>query len=286
MKIAHLILAHSDPQQLGRLIDRLQHDNAYFFIHIDKKSAMDPFMFLAEQRQVYWVKNRVKVQWGAYSIVEATLNGFEEITNSGFKIDYVNLLSGADYPIKSTNEIHRFFEINKGRIYTEYYAVNKEWKEAMPRLTQYHLTHYAFPGKYQVQKWLNRLMPVRTMPDNLEAVGRSQWFSMSTEAVFCILDYLKNHPEVVRFFKLTWAPDEIIFQTILYNSELKDKLVNDNLRYIVWADGKASPEILTENNREGLFASDALFARKFDMLKHPEIMDALDRRDQFGARTL
>jgi hypothetical protein len=280
MKIAHLILAHSEPQQLRRLINRLKHDNAYFFIHIDKKTAIEPFLFLAEARQVYFVKNRVNIQWGAYSMVQATLNGFKEIIYSGLKVDYVNLLSGADYPLKSTEEIHRFFEINRGKIFMEYYSVDKEWKEAIPRITSYHLTNYSFLGKYQLQKWLNYLTPVRKMPDNLVAVGRSQWFSIPMEAVFYIIDYLENHPEVVRFFKLTWAPDELIFQTILYKSILRSNMVNCNLRYIVWVDGKASPETLGGDNTEALLASDALFARKFNMLQHPEIMDALDQRDQ------
>lgn len=280
MKIAHLILAHSDPHQLGRLIDRLQHKDAYFFIHIDNKTAIDPFAFLSEKHQVYMVKNRVNVQWGAYSIVQATLNGFKEILDSGLKIDYFNLLSGADYPLKSTKEIHTFFAKNKEQIFMEYYSIADEWKEAIPRLTEYHLTHYSFPGKYYLQKWLNRLTPARKMPDNLVAVGRSQWFSIPTEAGRYILDYLKNHPEVERFFKLTWAPDEIVFQTILFNSKWKDKMVNNNLRYIVWTKGKASPETLTEKNKSELFATEALFARKFDRLKHPEIMNALDRKDQ------
>lgn len=280
MKIAHLILAHSDPQQLGRLIDRLQHKDAFFFVHIDKKTAIEPFTFLAAKQQVYLLENRVDVQWGAYSIVQATTNGFREIVDSGLKIGYVNLLSGADYPLKRTEEIHQFFETNKGQLFMEFYSVANEWKEAIPRLTEYHLTNYSFPGKYHVQRWLNRLTPVRKMPDKLVAVGRSQWFSIPTEAVRYILDYLKSHPKVERFFKLTWAPDEIIFQTILFNSKWKEKMVNNNLRYIVWGQGKASPDTFTEKHASELFASEALFARKFAMLKHPEILDALDRKDQ------
>ena len=65
MKIAHLILAHSAPQQLERLIDRLTHQDAYFFIHIDAKISLDLFGYLTSKERVYLVSNRVKVSWGA-----------------------------------------------------------------------------------------------------------------------------------------------------------------------------------------------------------------------------
>ncbi|MGF1986665.1 MAG: hypothetical protein RMY62_002115 [Nostoc sp. ZfuVER08] len=37
MKIAYIILAHKYPEQLKRLIHRLNTENVSFFIHIDKK---------------------------------------------------------------------------------------------------------------------------------------------------------------------------------------------------------------------------------------------------------
>ena len=278
MKIAHLILAHSEPVQLERLINRLQHENAYFFIHIDKKAAIEPFRFLAEKERVFLVNNREKVSWGAYSIVQATLNGFEAIMASGFGIDVVNLLSGSDYPLKNPEQIAQFFEKRRGENFMKYELVNEEWQEAITRLTEYHLTNYSFPGKYVVQKWLNKLAPKRKIPGRLIPVGRSQWLTLTTDAVRYILDYLNNHAKLVRFFKLTWAPDEIIFQTILYNSAFRDSLVNNNLRYIDWSEGKASPKTLTEQDLPKLVQSDALFARKFNPLTHPEILATLDKQ--------
>ena len=159
----------------------------------------------------------------------------------------------------------------------QYELVYGEWNEAITRLTEYHLTNYSFPGKYLVQKWLNKLAPLRKMPGQLIPVGRSQWITITTEAVVYILDYLEKHAAIVRFFKLTWAPDEIIFQTILYNSIFRHSLVNNNLRYIDWSEGKASPKTLTEHDLPKLLDSDALFARKFNPQTHPEILDKLDR---------
>ena len=280
MKIAHLILAHAAPAQLSRLIGALEDENAYFFVHLDRKADLNAFPFLMNCEHVALVPERVDVGWGAYSIVEATLRGFKAIIDSGLEFGYVNLLSGADYPLQPPGQIRDFLLRSQGKNFMEYYSVRDEWTEAVPRLTEYHLTHFNFPGKYLVQKWLNRLLPARTMPAGLEAVGRSQWMTLTAEAVRYILDYLDGHPEVARFFKLTWAPDEIIFQTILYNSPFRSSLVNDNLRYIDWSKGQASPKVLKEEDLDGMLASGKLFARKFDLAQFPQVIEKLDRKIQ------
>ncbi|WAC13619.1 beta-1,6-N-acetylglucosaminyltransferase [Dyadobacter pollutisoli] len=278
MRIAHLILAHSQPRQLARLIKALEHPDAYCFLHIDRKEVLSDFQFLASKQRVFFVKERVKVGWGAYSIVQAMVNGFQAISDSGLEVDYINLLSGSDYPLKNPDEIHVFFQEHKGQNFMEYQLVMEEWTEAITRLTEYHLTDYSFPGKYFVQKWMNRLLPSRQMPEHPVPVGRSQWMSITLDAARYIIEYLRSHPGLVSFFRHTWAPDEIIFQTILYNSGFRDKMVNYNLRYIDWQNGKASPEILKESDLEKLLNSGALFARKFDMLNHPGILDQLDKK--------
>jgi hypothetical protein len=102
--------------------------------------------------------------------------------------------------------------------------------------------------------------------------------SLTAEAVRYVLAYLDAHPEVVRFFKLTWAPDEIIFQTILYNSPFRSTLVNDNLRYIDWSKGQASPKVLTEEDLDRMSESGKLFARKFDLVRYPEVIERLDKK--------
>jgi hypothetical protein len=102
--------------------------------------------------------------------------------------------------------------------------------------------------------------------------------SLTADAVRYVLQYLGDHPEVVRFFEHTWAPDELIFQTILYNSPFRSSLVNDNLRYIDWSEAQASPKVLTEEDFDLLAASGKLFARKFDLSRFPAVIDKIDRR--------
>ncbi|GAB3255370.1 beta-1,6-N-acetylglucosaminyltransferase [Larkinella harenae] len=276
MKLAHLILAHAQPDQLDRLLGALQHPDADFYIHIDQKTDSEPFRKLQKYPNVYFIRKREKVYWGAYSIVQATLNGFEEIVASGISYGYVNLLSGQDYPLKSPDMIHEFLEKQSGAQFMEYLSVENEWHEAIPRVKKYHLINYNIPGKYALEKILNTVLPDRKAPENLIFVGRSQWFTITLEAVKYILLYLKAHPGVRQFFTLTWGVDELIFQTLLYNSPFKTALRNNNLRYIDWSEGKASPKTLTLADEAALRTSGKLFARKFNADTDAAILDVLD----------
>ena len=158
MKIAHLILIHENPLQIKRLIKRLAHPDADFYVHIDLKTDINPFLSLQSQN-IKFIVNRVRVRWGAYSIVQATVNGLEEILRTGNIYDYINLMSGQDYPLKSTTEIHCFLENNPNKAFMDTLSIENEWKEAIHRITKYHLSEYTFFGKYTLEKWLNLLLP-------------------------------------------------------------------------------------------------------------------------------
>lgn len=276
MKIAHLIVIHENPSQLKRLIQRLTHPDADFYIHVDLKTDIKPFLYL-QSKKVKFIVNRVNVQWGAYSMVQATVNSFEEILKSDGNYDYINLLSGQDYPLKSTEIIHSFFKNNPHKAFMHTLSVEHEWQEAIPRLTKYHLSNYTFFGKYTLEKWLNFLLPSRKMPNNLIAVGRSQWFSISSHHAQYIVTYLHENKHVKKFFELTWGSDEFVFQTILFNSIYQKDMVNDNLRYIDWSEGKASPKTFTIHDLPNLLGSDKLFARKFSENIDNSIINELDK---------
>jgi hypothetical protein len=278
MKLAHLILAHNQPAQLERLIKRLAHPDADIYIHLDKKTPVAEFEHLQQLPNVFFIQNRVKVYWGSYNIVQATLNGFKEILQSGKAYQFINLLSGQDYPLASATHIHTYLSANEGTAFMSYLLFDPDWAEALPRIEEYHFNNLQIKGRYILQKLVNTLLPKRKLPNGLIPVGRSQWFTIPADCVSYILDYWESHPKLQRFIKLTWAPDEFIFQTILYNSAHKSKMVNDDLRYIDWTEGGVSPKTLGVADEAALLASGKLFARKFDQNKDSAILDLLDKQ--------
>ena len=276
LKIAHLILTHGSPLQLKRLLTKLLHTDAAVFIHVDLKTDIQEYLFFEAIPNVYLIKKRVFVNWGGYSIVQATVNLCKEVIGTGIAFDYVNLLSGQDYPIKSHEQIHQFLADNQGKAFMEFYSVTDVWQEAIPRLTQYHLTDFRFKGANKLERLINFILPERKMPNGLVPVGRSQWFTLPLEQVKYVVDYLTKNPAVKSFFSYTWGSDEIIFQTILFNSPFKDTMINNNLRYIDWSEKRASPKVLTMQDAGLLMQSDKLYARKFSLTVDSGILDYID----------
>ncbi len=98
-----------------------------------------------------------------------------------------------------------------------------------------------------------------------------------------ILEYVSKNPELKRFYKYSWAPDEMFFQTILMNSSLKSDIINDNKRYIDWEKKNVPlPAILTEKDFDKILMSDKLFARKFDINIDKKILDLIDKEIQYS----
>lgn len=276
MRIAHLLLVHAEPAQVARLVARLRQPHADVFLHVDRKAPLAPFAAIAAQPGVFLVQKRVKVYWGAYSIVAATLNGFNEILAAEKKYDWINLLSGQDYPLQPLSAFHDFLQQHPGRAFMEYYPIATEWTEALPRIQEYHLTNYPLPGAYRLAQLISQWLPPRQMPHGWTAVGRSQWMTLPREHVAYLRQLLSHDHAVRRFFSLTWAPDEFIFQTILYNSLYRDRMVNDNLRYLEWPQGAASPKVLSGEDWPALAASGKFFARKMHPQTSAELLAQLD----------
>lgn len=276
MKLAHLILAHNEPRQLERLINRLAHPDADIYIHLDLKTDIGPFEHLKNIPNVIFVNNRVKVYWGSFNIVEATLQGFRQIIAAGKEYTHVNLLSGQDYPLQPAAVIHDYLASNTGIAFMNYLLFDPEWPEALPRIREYHFNNLRMAGRFIVQAVVNKVMPKRKMPRGLTPVGRSQWFTIPSECIAYILKYWDENSRVRRFIKLTWGPDEFIFQTILYNSTHQNKMVNNDLRYIDWSGGGVSPKTLMIEDADAMLKSGKLFARKLDINKSAELLNYID----------
>jgi len=277
MRIAHLILTYTSPEQTERMIKSLSHPNFDFYIHVDKKLDINHHLFLKSIPNVYFIHNRTDVKWAGFSTVTATFECIKEIVATDIEYDYINFLSGQDYPIKSADYINDFFVKNRGKEFLSYRDIKNDWKEGLIRMEKYFLTSYDFIGKYKLEMLINKILPKRTLPYHLHPYGKSMFWMLSPEVALYIVKTVEEDQRLKYFFSLSWASDEFVFQTILLNSKYKDKVVNNNYRYIDWSGGGASPKTLDESDFEKIASSEMLFARKFDMATHPEIIDLIDK---------
>jgi len=68
-RVAYLVLCHTDPPQLKRLTNALDH-RADFFIHVDLKSDISAFMALSLPNTARFIEERERVSWGGFSLLD------------------------------------------------------------------------------------------------------------------------------------------------------------------------------------------------------------------------
>ena len=192
---------------------------------------------------------------------------------SEFQYDYFINLSGQCYPLKSVTQI----------------------KEYLGSRSVAHIEHFSLPSTvhWGLRGGLDRIdsrwfrfrgqdirVPrlTKNLPYDMYPYGGSQWFCLPRRHVDYVLDFVSQHPKILGFYKRSHIPNEMLFQTIIMNSPLKDEVVNKDEWYIDWSRGRdGHPPILTKADLPSLFASGKLFARKFDITVDSEVLDLIDK---------
>lgn len=280
MRLAYIISAYKLPHQLTRLVSRLDSDASHFFIHVDRKTDDATYRLmtdrLAARPNVHFLE-RHRCDYGGFGHVKATLTGIRAIVRLGLRVDYTILLTGQDYAITSSGEIEEFFKRHDGQSFMAYFPLpSEEWEEGgMDRITEWHMR---FRGRYL--RFPGRLpLPVRRgFPLGLQPFGGSAYWCLSRECVNYVRSFLDASPSYRRFFRYVNVPDEIFFHSILLNSPLKERVVNDDLRYLEWRNAATAggPAVLSDRDFAKIMNSGKLFARKFDVGKNEAILDMID----------
>jgi len=280
MRIACIIMAHKGPQQIGRFIKKFSGLPFDFYLHIDKKILQQPFEYLSELPQVYFVAKRVSIRWASYSYIAALLNSLKQVSGTGIRYDFISIMSGQDYPIKAVTDIYYELEKNPGRNFISYDEGGEWWRDAITRINKYHFTNFGFRGRYRIQFFLNALLPLRKFPLPYEFYGgpRAMCMTLSCECATFVLDFIESNKKLRRFMRFTWGPDEFIVPTIIMNSKFKPTVINNNFYYIDWSKGGVNPKTLQVEDYHLLVSSDQMMARKFDMTVDAVILDMLDRK--------
>ncbi|MET1056685.1 MAG: beta-1,6-N-acetylglucosaminyltransferase [Pedobacter sp.] len=280
MRVAHIILTHKNHSQLVRLVKTLQHPQFDFYIHLDAKVPTSALEGIKEFSNVKLIKNRVACNWGGFTIVQAIFNSIAEVLDSGVKYDFINLLSGQDYPIVNPEQIYNFLQQNKGKNFISFDADHNSewWKTAFDRYEKYHLTDFNFKGKFFAERILNKLTPARKFPEYTKVYGgnKSTWWTISTECAAYMNEKFNNSPKMIRFLKYCWGTDEFVIPTLIMNSPHQENVINDNLRYIDWSEGNPNPKSFVLSDFDAIESSNMLFARKFDEFHDESILNRID----------
>lgn len=282
-KHAYLIAAHNQFGLLQKLVDLLDNERVDIYIHIDKKCKQLPEI-KTNKSGVFYVEP-VNVNWGAYSQIQYELNMLKKATKCG-KYEYLHIISGVDLPLKSQDEILTYFDNNKGKEFVQILDKLPTGTIAKRISKYYLLQQYAGRDENTFRtKWVGRLQRLllkiqgvmkvdRTKKIGMEIKYGANWVSITEE---CALYILSKEKFIKKHFKYSLCADEVYKQTLIWNSPYKNKLSQDNIRYIDWERG--TPYTFRITDYDELIASEALFARKFDENLDNEIIEKLWKKE-------
>lgn len=275
MKLAYLIAVHKNPDQIRDLVRAIKCRDNYYAVHCDRTSGKE---FALQVREIFhtnvddcamFLKQR-QCSWGGFSLIYVTLDGIRKLLEQSGDWSYLINLSGQCLPLRSQNEIReelsRYHEAN----FMEVFEQRTEWPRSLYRISTYWIE---VPP---LKRTFNTRIAKRLIP-GLTPYGGSGWFILSR--AFC--EWLVTSPvarRIVRWYRHTVIADELVFQTLLMNSNFRATHIKDHKRFLSWSAGSPHPDVLTLKNFDAMMNSSALFARKFDPDVDRTIIDkVLDR---------
>lgn len=239
MRIAYIISAYKDPQQLRRLIDALDQD-ADFYIHIDKRIDIEPFkkVFIARDN-VFFSATRFFINWGGYAQVLFQRELLRCAIESKKKYTRIVCLSGMDYPLWSNDKIQNEFNQNFQKEYIAGMNISAcTNKGQRSKIGYYHFfrdlpIENALIKKYLkgVSMYLMKLIPIRKKLQvkfsgkMVDVYMGSDYWALTYECAKYVYEKMIKEAELMNYFKHSFVPSEMCVQTIVFNSEYRDNAI-------------------------------------------------------------
>lgn len=219
MTAAYLMLAHDNLDVAGEVARALGADGRALAAHIDARAPdADVAAFRDAAGDALMIKRR-PCEWGMFSLVSATLDGLEMLVSSGRDFSHVMLVSGADLPLRPMADLDAFLSANPGADIIESVELSeKRWVMdglSEERLRLFHPFNWRkrqrlFDASVEVQRFLRVR---RSLPSKISPALGSQWWCLSRGTIESILND-PQLPDLKRFFRWSWIPDECFFQTL------------------------------------------------------------------------
>jgi hypothetical protein len=299
MKHLICILAHKNASHLELLTSECLQRGYEVIIHIDKKNRKQ-LLQDSELLKKHTLKESIDVTRAHITIVEASLLLLKAAKDVNY--DYVHVISGEDFIVKSANCFETFFSEHKGRnfVNNNLLPVNLNTEPQRDKLfsactvfkdrintdnysSWYYEngmgllnTYYVRPGSlgdkliklltptYRLRK-IHKRLARRKLPKKQYYAG-SAWFSITKEMAQYLTDETAASPDFYTFFEKSLFPDETYFHTLALNSPLAETIINSDLRYIPWDNPvNFGPRPINISELGDIANSNGFFARKMDL---------------------
>lgn len=269
-KIAFILLCHKDPEEVIAQARRLTSAGDCIAIHFDARAPDAQFerirSALAGDPAVTFAARRIRCGWGEWSLVAATLEGLRAALAAFPDATHFYMISGDCAPIKTAEHVHDRLDREDVDHIESFDFLTSGWIKTGLREERLIYRHWfnerrqkrLFYASLELQR---RLGLRRSPPDDLQIMVGSQWWCLRRGTVERILDFLRDRPDVLRFFRTTWIPDETFFQTLVPHLVPDREIRRRTLTFLMFTD-YGMPVTFYNDHYDLLLSQDALFARK------------------------
>ncbi|MCH5342447.1 MAG: glycosyl transferase [Acetatifactor sp.] len=270
---AYMIMAHHRFDILEELLKDLDDARNDIFLHIDVKAKDFPteyFSGLLHRARLILVE-RMDIHWGGYSQIECVTKLLKAATSYGYHL-YYHFMVGVEFPLKTQNYIHDFFQKNAGYEFVGFDNYDTKFEE---RVRYYHIFNAYARNNNFFQKILNKIricgvaihkvlkVDISKKNNIIFKKGNANW-SITHDLACYIVEHEK---ETEKIYRHSFCGDELFIHTLIYNSGFWMKVYDRNdeyhssMRMMTWEDPYNQYHVDDLNK---LIDSERLFARKID----------------------
>jgi hypothetical protein len=289
MTVAYVVLSHSNPPQVLRLVRALAEgpSSCVLVRHDSRHSELRESAIAAAGAQA--IEDGIDVEWARWSHLALIVSCLAEARRR-LDPEWTLILSGQDYPLRPMADIEADLESTGAD--ARIGAVREVESERPERDDEFYLRcryrHYSRPRALpDLPATLRPLVYARERPPQvgvrrmtsppLRCYSSADWLTLRRSAVDVLLDATRDR-RVMRYFRRVAVPSESFFASVL----LGDPSLNvehDNRRFVRFSGpGASHPDTLTTRDLDSILDSGADFARKFDSAIDSQVLDRLDER--------
>jgi hypothetical protein len=261
-ELAAVVLAHTDPDHLRRLVGALE--DVPIVLHCDARTRPD-----MAHRMVHRLPRRVilcerlPTSRASWSLVEAEVRALRRAL-SHTRARHIAVLSGTDYPLTSMAELVRHLADWEGQSY---------FRNVPLPFPQWDTSIYRDGGRWRVEHrfWRRRGQVVfvgdvplrwpvkRRVPPELELRASSQWKIYARRHAELLVRLVDTRPDLVRFWRSTLVPDESFAASMLGSRAIAGSEAMPpcpaQAWYMTWPETGSHPHWLRSADFDGLAAA-------------------------------
>ena len=273
--IAFILLCHKDPEAIVQQAQSLTAAGDHMAIHFDGSASDADFerikQGLAGNPNVVFAK-RVRCGWGEWSLVQATLNALDSALEAFPRATHFMMVSGDCMAIKSAEFAHEFLDADDCDYIESFDFFDSDWIKTGMKEDRLIYRHYINERKHKrLFYWMlqaqRKLGLKRAIPEDIQVQIGSQWWCLRRLTIEWIREFVADRPDVVRFFKTTWIPDETFFQTLVRHLVPEAEIRSRTLTFLMFSD-YGIPVNFYNDHYDLLLSQDFLFARKISPEAH------------------